>query len=339
MKTLGFSLGRNLTCALLVTALALPALAAEPKKVLVVSVTTGFRHSSIPTAEKVITRLGQESGAFTVIDYARQPTVKVPQRPNPPGKPKEPGDAADDAAKAKYKSDLARFESAQKRFEAELEKFKADEPRVNSARAEYDEQLKESLAKLSPENLKKYDAVIFANTTGDLPLPDKQGFIEWVKNGGALIGMHSASDTFHGFRPYIEMLGGEFQTHGAQAAVECNVNDTAHPACKHFGSEFKVFDEIYIIKSYEPSSVHELLTLDKHPNTKEPGHYAVAWAKEFGKGKVFYTSLGHREDVWDPDEKNRKNPPAVAEAYQKHILGGIKWALGLEAGDATPQAK
>jgi type 1 glutamine amidotransferase len=68
--------------------------------------------------------------------------------------------------------------------------------------------------------------------------------------------------------------------------------------------------------------------LDKHPNNKKfLGHFPVAWCKNFGTGKVFYTSLGHREDVWE----NKR--------YQQHILGGIRWALGLEKGDASPMAK
>ena len=208
---------------------------------------------------------------------------------------------------------------------------------VKAAQTSFDLALKTSLAKLSPANLKNFDAVIFANTTGDLPLPDKQGFIDWVKNGGAFIAMHSGSDTFHGFKPYIEMLGGEFETHGAQVSVDAINRDKSHPATRHLEDTFKVYDEIYIIKSYDRTKVHELLSLDAHPNSKQPGHYAISWCKDFGQGKVFYTSLGHREDVWDPTEPNRKtNPKEVAEAYNKHILGGIKWALGLEKGDATP---
>ena len=88
---------------------------------------------------------------------------------------------------------------------------------------------------------------------------------------------------------------------------------------------------------------------DKHPadkspegNDQTPGDYPIAWCKEYGKGRVFYTSLGHREDVWDPNTPEsfkRENPKEVSEAYQKHLLGGIKWALGLEKGDAKPQTK
>jgi type 1 glutamine amidotransferase len=179
--------------------------------------------------------------------------------------------------------------------------------------------------KMTPEALKKYDAVFFANTTGDLPLPDRDAFIAWIKSGKGFIGTHSASDTFHGYRPYIEMLGGEFLTHGAQAAVQCLNMDPRHPATRPLGAKYNVFDEIYLMKSFNRDQVHGLLTLDKHPNTGMPGDYPIAWCKQVGDGKIFYTSLGHREDVWLSDD------------YQRHLMGGIRWALGLAEGDAAPQ--
>lgn len=322
----------------LLTSLALGA--AEPKKVLVVTVTTGFRHSSIETAEKVLQKLADDTKAFTIVDFARQPSAKIPQKPSAPRKPSTPKEDADDRAKARYQAELKRYEADLAKYEKAMANWNAaDDQKIKDAKAEWDSQLKASMEKLSPENLKNYDGVIFANTTGDLPLPDKQGFIDWVSQGHGFVAMHSGSDTFHGFRPFIDMLGGEFETHGAQVSVDAINKDKEHAATKHFGDTFTVFDEIYIIKSYKPSTVHELLVLDKHPNSKAPGHHAVSWCKQFGQGKVFYTSLGHREDVWNPEEKNRKNSKEVAEAYQQHILGGIKWALGLAPGDATPQAK
>ena len=247
--------------------------AATPKTLLVVTVTKGFRHSSIPTAEKILADLAKTSGAFTV-DYARN-----------------------------------------------------------------DQEIAD---KMSPEALKHYDGAIFANTTGDLPLPDRQAFIDWIKSGKAFVGMHSASDTFHGFPPYIEMLGGEFQTHHAQVKVDCQNHDLKHPATRHLGAAFTVFDEIYLQKNFHRDQVHVLLALDAHPNEKTPGFYPIAWCKEFGSGRVFYTSLGHREDMWEsdtPEKFKRENSKEISEAYQKHILGGIQWALGLEKGDARPQAK
>jgi len=297
--------GASITC---LTLASLTAEAAEPKKILIVTTTTGFRHSSIPTGEKVLAQIAQETGLFT-LDFAQQP----PNKPAAPRRPAAPKPEDSEAVKAKHKADLANFEE-------QVAKLKP-------AEAEWQAQLKQNLAKLSPENLKNYHAVVFANTTGDLPLPDRDAFLEWIKNGGGFVGMHSASDTFHGFRPFIEMLGGEFQSHGAQATVDCINQDPQHPACKHLGPIWTIHDEIYIMKSFNRAGVRGLLGLDKEPNKKTPGDYPVAWCKEYGKGKVFYTSLGHREDVWE-------NP-----VYQKHILGGIKWVLGLEPGDATPQLR
>ena len=91
-------------------------------------------------------------------------------------------------------------------------------------------------------------------------------------------------------------------------------------------------EEIYEFKNYDPAKLHDLLILDKHPQNKEPGHFPVTWCKPFGNGKIFYTSLGHREDIidTDPDLKDRKNPIETSKAYQQHILGGIEWALGLK---------
>ena len=274
-----------------------PALAGakSPKRVLVVSTTTGFRHSSIATAEKIIAELGQKSGAFTV-DYARvEPSA--PEFKGADGKP-----------------DAAKVNAA-----------------ITSVLAE----------KMSAEALKNYDAVIFANTTGDLPLPDRQAFLDWIKSGKGFVGMHSCADTYPNFPGFIEMMGAHFKTHGAQVEVEAINQDPKSPECRHLPASWKVYDEIYQMINFDRPKVHGLLTLDKHPNNKTPGDYPVAWCKMYGKGRVFYTSLGHREDVWDPNWKDgkgqRKNSPEIAEAYQQHILGGIKWSLGLVRGSAKPQ--
>ncbi|MBT5708465.1 ThuA domain-containing protein [bacterium] len=232
--------------------------AAESKNLLVVTVTKGFRHSSIPTAEAVLGSLAERHGSLSV-EYART-----------------------------------------------------------------DEEIAE---RMTPESLRAFDGVVFANTTGELPIPDKSAFMDWIKSGKGFVGMHSASDTFHQFRPYIEMIGGEFLTHGPQVEVDVVNEDADHVACQHYGSHFKIYDEIYIQKSFHRDRVHGLLTLHNHPNSKVPGDYPIAWTKTYGKGKVFYTSLGHREDVWT----NRE--------YQEHIMGGILWSLGLVEGEGSPTDK
>ena len=281
---------------LLVTLLAVTSLHAEPKKLLVVTVTTGFRHTSIPTLEKVIAQLGKDSGEFTV-DYVQQP-------PGKPGKLKKDATPEDNAA----------FQDAETKWEAAL---------------------KVELQKLSPENLKNYDGIVFANTTGQLPIPDPQGLVDWLKAGHPFIGIHSASDTFHKWPGFIEMLGGEFDHHGPQLSVECINEDTTHPANAHLGKTWTLKqEEMYQFKNYNPAKVHDLLYLDKKPQEPStPGHFPVSWCKPFGTGKVFYTSLGHREDIIDadPDLKGRINPIETSKAYQQHILGGIEWALGLKS--------
>ncbi|MEI6076077.1 MAG: ThuA domain-containing protein [Verrucomicrobiota bacterium] len=279
---------------LLIIALAVTALHAEPKKLLVVTTTTGFRHSSIATAEKVLAQLAKDSGEFTV-EFVQQP----------PGKPADVKKDATDEQKAVFKA-------AEEKWEASLAT---------------------ALQKLSPDSLKNYDGVVFASTTGNLPLPDKQGFLDWIKAGHAFIGLHAASDTFHGWPDFAAMLGGEFAHHGRQVGVECLNQDPQSPATAHLGKSWTISqEEIYQFKNYDPATVHDLLILDKHPESGAAGHFAVSWNKPYGSGKVFYTSLGHREDVWDTDSaiKDRKNDPAISKAYQQHVLGGIEWALGLK---------
>ena len=228
---------------------------AQEKNLLVVTVTKGFRHSSIAVAEAVLGSLAERHGSLKV-EYART-----------------------------------------------------------------DDELAQQMA---PDQLSRFDGVIFANTSGELPIPDKAAFMAWIKSGKGFVGMHAASDTFHQFRPYIEMIGSEFLTHGPQVEVDVVNEDPDHAACQHYGAHFKVYDEIYVMKSFDRDRVHGLLTLHNHPNSKIPGDHPIAWSKSYGDGRVFYTSLGHREDVW------------TSEDYQRHIMGGILWTLGLAEGSGAP---
>ncbi len=231
--------------------------AAGPKRLLVVTVTKGFRHDVIPFAEETIGKMAEASKSF-VVDYARTD------------------------------EDVA--------------------------------------AKMTTQALKNYDGVFFCNTTGDLPLPDRAAFLQWIRAGHGFIGAHAAADTFHGYPEYLALLGGEFKTHGPQVEVNIRVEDPNHPATRALKNG-KVFDEIYQYQKFDRARVHGLLTMDAHPNEGTPGDFPVAWCRNEGRGRVFYTSLGHRKEVWQ------------SAGYQQHLLGGIRWALGLEQGDATPGAR
>jgi hypothetical protein len=182
---------------------------------------------------------------------------------------------------------------------------------------------------LTAEGLKGIHAVAFANTTGDLGIPDLGAFLGWIKKGGAFIGTHSASDTYRpdqakGETRFIEMIGGEFARHGSQCEVELRVDDGRHPAVRGFPKGHKVFDEIYLFKDNDTKPVRQrakiLLSLDRHPNDGSPdagkaGDYPISWCKPYGKGRVFYSALGHRDDVWRSD------------VFRRHLLNGIRWAM------------
>jgi type 1 glutamine amidotransferase len=301
-------------------ALALPLLAA-PKKLLVVTVTTGFRHSVIPVSEKIIEQLAAQShGAFTV-EFIHQPAGE----PKAPAKPKPGKDGEQTPA-----------------FVEAMAKWTQADAAYHAARVGWMKTVAAALKPLAAANLKNFDGVIFASTTGDdLPLPDPQGFVDWVAAGGAFIGIHAATDTLKTFMPYVGMIGAAFKTHGPQVPVECINRDPANPACAPLPKVWKVYDEIYQMKNFERANVHELLSLENLMKSADevkakqgtPGDYPVAWTKMHGKGRVFYSSLGHREDMWDPtykDKNGRMNSPEVAMQYQAHVRGGIMWALGLE---------
>ena len=180
------------------------------------------------------------------------------------------------------------------------------------------------------ENLQNYD-VVFFYTTGNLPI--KQAdldyfFKEWLPTKGhGFIGAHSAADTYHNYQPYWDMIGGTFNGHpwGAGSTVTITVHDKKHPASKPWGDEFEIKDEIYQFKNWQPEKVRVLMSLNMAKTSlKKPYHVPILWVKNYGQGKAMHMSLGHNEAVWEN------------EKYQASLLGGIRWVLNLEEGDATP---
>lgn len=185
-------------------------------------------------------------------------------------------------------------------------------------------------ADFTKENLQKYQVVMFY-TTGNLPISNDNldyFFKEWLTQPGhGFIGFHSATDTFHNYQPYWDMIGGTFNGHpwNAGETVTISVHDTSHPAMKPLGEQFQIKDEIYQYKNWQPEKVRVLMSLNMAEcKTKRPYMVPVAWVKDYGKGRVFVTNLGHNEGTWtDP-------------RFLAHVTGGLKWILGQEEGDATP---
>ena len=198
---------------------------------------------------------------------------------------------------------------------------------------------KENVGRLNKDTLKNFDCVLFFTTgskrNGQSPLTDPElaDLMDWVKAGGAFAGTHCASDTLYE-TPYGALVGGFFVNHPWHQKVKLTVEDAKHPAAAGFETGAEITDEIYQFTDtpYSREKLHIILSVDNSSIDVTKGQrkdkdYAVAWCLEFGKGKSFYTSLGHRKEVWKD------------ERFQKHLLGGLKWATGVVPGDATPSAK
>jgi type 1 glutamine amidotransferase len=204
----------------------------------------------------------------------------------------------------------------------------------------------------TPENLAKYDAFLFY-TQGDLEAESrldhsppmtkegKQALLDAVQVGKGFVGFHCASDTFHsspnmwtaqapGHRdPYIDMLGGEFIVHQSQQTTTMKVVDPKFPGAGGLGEGFKMLEEWYSLKNFA-DDLHVILvneTKDMHDKCYDRPPYPATWIRNHGKGRVFYTSMGHREDVWTRPE------------FQSIVIGGITWAVGDAKADTTPNIK
>jgi uncharacterized protein len=216
----------------------------------------------------------------------------------------------------------------------------------------------------TPDYLSQFDAYFFY-TTGVLtesgtdkqpPMtPEgKMAFLDAIKNGKGFIGTHSASDTFHKGEgngvaegsaptryknygeeadPYILMLGGEFIRHGSQQKVHMRCVDKSFPGQSAVPDDFALLEEWYSLKDFAPN-LHVLL-VQETGDMKKTGPdmvydrppYPATWARMYGQGRVFYTSMGHRDDVWT-------NP-----VFQSVLMGGLAWAVRNVEADVTPNIK
>jgi len=192
-------------------------------------------------------------------------------------------------------------------------------------------------ADFTADNLKNYQIVMFY-TTGVLPISDKDRDYftnTWLKTRGhGYIGFHSATDTYRTKDPkhrwYQEIAGGTFNGHpwSAGNTVTISVHDTSHPAMKPFGKEFQIKDEIYQYVNWVPKNVRVLMSLNMTKcNPKRPYHVPVAWCREWGEGKIYYSNLGHNNATW------------TNKVVLKSHENAVRWVLGLEKADATPNPR
>src|SRR6266536_1002614 len=208
-------------------------------------------------------------------------------------------------------------------------------------------------SRFSKDYLAQFDCLLFY-TTGNLCAPGtdgqppmtpegKQALFDYVRGGKGFVGTHSASDTFHTggesqkgpdrylnhgdqADAYARFLGGEFIKHGAQQPAKNTVTDPKFPGFENAGADFSLNEEWYSLKDFAPD-IHVLTVIDA-PKMKGGEYqrppYPTTWARREGKGRVWYTAMGHREDVWT-------NP-----IFQEVLVGGIKWALGEANAEVPP---
>lgn len=270
------------------------------KRLLLVTHSGGFIHASVATAEEVLKQIGPAHGFdVTCWRFTEDPDRKV---------------------KGKDGRERTALEVYAERFRAST--------RLPVKR--------EHCGRINKQTLKNFDIVLFFTTGNPVNKEELNDLREWVRAGGALAGTHCATDTLYGEPVYGELIGAYFRGHppGLQK-IRVRVEDPNHPAAAGFTDGMEFQDEMYVFRDqpFSRDRLHIILSID--PTSFNPGKnllradndYAISWCRREGQGRVFYTSFGHDPKVWRD------------ERFQKHLIGGLKWAVGLLPGDDTPSGK
>jgi type 1 glutamine amidotransferase len=200
--------------------------------------------------------------------------------------------------------------------------------RIGQQSGRYVAHVSEDVNNFEGANLWKFDAVCFNQTTGEIPFTDNQksNLQEFVASGRGFIGLHSATDTLYTWPQYGEMIGGYFDGHPwyCDCKVRIRIDDPANPLVRSFDpAGFDLVEEIYQVREpYDRSKLQVLMSLDvrrtdmKRDGIKrKDGDFGLAWTKNYGRGRVFYTALGHNESTW------------ARKDFQDHISSAILWSL------------
>ncbi|MCJ8211947.1 ThuA domain-containing protein [Mucilaginibacter sp. RS28] len=173
-------------------------------------------------------------------------------------------------------------------------------------------------AKFTDANLKKYTAVIFLSTTGDVLNEEQQeAFKRYIEKGHGYVGVHAAADTEYDWPWYGGLVGAYFKSHPKQQEAVFNIVDPNFIATKHLPKEWKHFDELYNYRSFA-DDLHVVMKIDEKSYTggENGDNHPMSWYHTYDGGRAFYTALGHTdEDYSDP-------------LFLQHLLGGIQYALG-----------
>jgi len=171
----------------------------------------------------------------------------------------------------------------------------------------------EDASLFTDQGLKKYDAVIFLSTTGNiLDETQQEAFVRYIQSGKGFAGIHAATDTEFDWPWYNGLVGAYFTSHPAVQNAKIAIVDRKHIATKHLDPVWWHKDEWYNFKDVK-EGLHVLMNLDEksYHGGKMGDHHPISWSQNYDGGKVFYTGLGHTEESYDEP------------AFQKHLIGGI----------------
>ena len=192
----------------------------------------------------------------------------------------------------------------------------------------------EDVSTLTASNLQRYDAVFFF-TSGELPISEQQkrDLLDFVRSGKGFGGAHSATDTFYGWAEYGDLIGAYFDGHPWVKEVGIDVEDPAFPGLSRLTPNFPIVDEIYQYRDFSRDKVRVLMTLDTStvdlaaPGVnRTDGDFALAWIRQYGRGRVFYTGLGHLDETWDDAR------------FQSLLEGALLWMTGQEETEVLPRS-
>lgn len=164
------------------------------------------------------------------------------------------------------------------------------------------------------ERIKQFDVLAVYTTGMELNKEQETGMCDFVHNGGGFVGIHSASDSFKNSDRYWEMLGGRFSGHGG-GKYTVYIYDKDHPITKGL-KDFQIQDETYRHNFHKNAQMRSLVRMSRGNERQSMG-----WVSDYGKGRLFYTGLGHDRPAWS-------NP-----SFQRLVVRAMYWAARREVKD------
>lgn len=191
------------------------------------------------------------------------------------------------------------------------------------AEAAFDVDATEDPAVFSNAQLRRYAAVVFLSTTGDVLDTNGQGAFErYVRAGGGFVGVHSATDTEYRWPYYGRLVGAYFSRHPAVQRARLKVEDPTHVSTRSLPDPWERSDEWYDFRANPRPRVHVLLTIEETSYTGGGmgTDHPIAWCHAVDGGRAWYTALGHTQETYSE------------RSFRDHLRGGIEYAAGRAGG-------